>query len=106
MWSSLRRPENPPKATVTPTPSSPAQHRLLLLETAFTTRGLNPDEAHEAALRYVHGPGRGRNWITALAELGDPQPTKPSIREAHNEPTLCPAEDNSDLEIDEDEYAI
>ena len=104
MWSSLRRPENSPKPTVTPTPSSPAQHRLLLLETALTTRGLNPDEAHEAALRYVHGPGRGRNWISALAELGDPPPAKASVDEARNEPTLCPAKDNSDLQISE--YAI
>ena len=30
-----------------------------------------PEEAYKIALRYVQGPGRGRTWISALAEQED-----------------------------------
>jgi hypothetical protein len=48
--------------------SNPAQRRLFLLATALVVRGMEPNEAYIAAFYYVFGPGRGRNWLSALAE--------------------------------------
>jgi hypothetical protein len=44
------------------------RHRLFLLATALVARGMKPAEAYAMAVHYIHGPGRGRNWIAALAE--------------------------------------
>jgi hypothetical protein len=48
--------------------SDPARRRLFLLATAFVARGMPPEEAYAAARYYVEGSGRGRTWISALAE--------------------------------------
>jgi len=49
--------------------SDPPRRRLFLLATALVTRGLEPNEAYIRAFDYVYGRGRGRTWISALAEL-------------------------------------
>ena len=58
--------QRPQKAA--PPPTSPRQRRLVLLATAFVTRGMEPEDAYKAALHYTQGSGRGRTWINALAE--------------------------------------
>ena len=45
-----------------------ARHRLFLLATALVARGMEPGEAYATALRYIQGSGRGRTWISVLAE--------------------------------------
>jgi hypothetical protein len=45
-----------------------ARHRLFLLATALVARGMRPDQAYKTALHYIEGPGRGRTWMSALAE--------------------------------------
>lgn len=55
----------------TPVLSSPAKRRLYLLATNFVARGMAPEEAYRTALRYVQGSGRGRTWISAVAEQED-----------------------------------
>jgi hypothetical protein len=56
--------------------SDPARRRLFLLATAFVARGMPPEEAYAAARYYVEGSGRGRTWISALAEHeADVRPT-------------------------------
>jgi hypothetical protein len=45
-----------------------ARHRLFLLATALIARGMKPAEAYSTAIHYIHGAGRGRTWIAALAE--------------------------------------
>jgi hypothetical protein len=42
--------------------------RLFLLAAAFLARGLTPEDACNKALYYIKGPGRCRNWMSALAE--------------------------------------
>jgi hypothetical protein len=57
------------------------RHRLFFLATAFAMRGMNPEDAYRSALYYVDGPGRGQNWIAALAEHDSPQfPWRDAIR--------------------------
>ena len=55
------------------TPDPETRHRLLFLATLFAVRGMEPEDAYKTAVYYVAGPGRGRTWISALAEH-DSQP--------------------------------
>src|SRR5215216_2407385 len=48
--------------------SDPTRCSLFLVATAFVARGLEPNEAYTTAFYYVYGPGRGRTWISAVAE--------------------------------------
>jgi hypothetical protein len=48
--------------------NSNEQHRLFLLGTAFMARGMRAEDAYNKALYYTKGPGRGQNWISALAD--------------------------------------
>jgi hypothetical protein len=54
-----------------PISSSFARRRLFLVATSLVARGMKPDEAYKTALYYTEGPGRGRTWISALAEQDD-----------------------------------
>jgi hypothetical protein len=51
-----------------PTANSAARRRMFLLGTALVARGMRPDEAYKTALAYIEGPGRGRTWMSVLAE--------------------------------------
>jgi len=60
-----------------------ARRRLLLLATAFVARGMEPKDAYAQALYYIEGPGRGLNWISALAQQEPSDSGKPSAMERH-----------------------
>jgi hypothetical protein len=55
-----------------PHTSHPQRRRLFLLATGFVARGMEPDEAYNTAVYYVHGAGRGRTWISALTAHDPP----------------------------------
>jgi hypothetical protein len=87
MWTWRRQaaethPARPAKPI--PNPSSSAQRRLFLLATGLITRGMKPEDAYRTALYYIEGPGRGRTWISALAEHDDRgrRPIDPEDRDA------------------------
>ena len=54
-----------------PIPISSARRRLFLIATALVARAMEPDDAYKTALYYAEGAGRGRTWISALAEVDD-----------------------------------
>jgi hypothetical protein len=66
MWFWRERKTPPPEQP--PVPNSAARKRLFLLATALVARGMKPEEAYKTALHYIEGEGRGRTWISALAE--------------------------------------
>jgi hypothetical protein len=56
------------------------RHRLFFLATSLAMRGMEPEDAYEAALFYVDGPGRGRTWVSALAEYDFSASDRPPLK--------------------------
>jgi hypothetical protein len=78
IWRAERN-KSPKQAPIS---SSFVRRRLFLVATSLVARGMKPDEAYKTALYYTEGPGRGRTWISALAEQDDRRGSQSDRRSA------------------------